>query len=413
MPESTGPTLLSINNYHYRRGGADALFLEENRLLRRSGWNVVPFSMNHEKNDPSEWSEYFVDEIEFGAAYSLFAKVARAPKVIYSYEARAKLRKLLDQVHPAAAHAHNIYHHLSPSILGVLKGRGIPIVLTLHDLKLACPAYKMRTHDGICERCKGGALHNAVLHRCLKNSIFLSTIVMVESAVHRLLRTYDVNVDRFVVPSKFLIDKLVEWGWKRDRFAYLPNFVDIDRLRPVGNVGEAFLYFGRLVPEKGLETLVRAAALAHVPLWIGGAGEAQAGLERLSTKHGANVRFLGLLNGERLRDVISSARMTVAPSEIYENCPMSVLESYALGRAVIGARIGGIPELVADGETGFLFQSGDADALASRLRRVADMPDRAVASMGQSGRRLVERNFTAQAYQSGLIEIFRDTGVRC
>ena len=176
------PTLLSVNNYYYRRGGAEVVFLGQNRLFEDIGWRVIPFSMQHSSNFDTPWSEYFVNEIEFGAQYSTWQKLAWIPKVIYSFEARRKLARLVDMVQPDVCHAHNIYHHLSPAILSLVKSRGVPVVLTLHDLKLACPAYKMLTHDGICERCKGGRLYNVMWHRCIKESISLSAVVMLEAS---------------------------------------------------------------------------------------------------------------------------------------------------------------------------------------------------------------------------------------
>ena len=174
-------TLLSVNNYHYYRGGAETVFLEHNRMFERQGWQVVPFAMHHARNLPSPWSEHFVDEIEFGETYSLREKLTRVPRVIYSRQARQRLRQLLDATHPDICHAHNLYHHISPSILGLLKQRGVPVVLTLHDLKIACPAYQMLASDGICERCRDGRLYNVVRHRCIKNSSALSAVVMVEA----------------------------------------------------------------------------------------------------------------------------------------------------------------------------------------------------------------------------------------
>ena len=407
------PTLLAINNYHYRRGGAEVLFFEENQILEGSGWEVVPFSMRHSENLPSKWSEYFVDEIEFGEAYSFVEKLTRVPKVIYSREAQAKLCKLLAKVKPSVAHAHNVYHHLSPSIFKVLKQHGIPTVLTLHDKKLVCPAYSMLTHDGICERCKSGALFNVVIHRCLKDSLALSALALLEAAVHRRLNSYGKNVDRFVVPSRFFIDKFVEWGWERGRFTYVPNFVDTDIDLPKKGVGKAFIYIGRLVPEKGLGTLVRAAAQAEIPVWLAGAGPMKEELERLVEQLGADVTFVGNLSKGELHAAIGQARAAVLPSETYENCPLALLDSYALARPVIGARLGGIPELIREGETGLTFESGDVGSLARSLRYMSDLPDRRVAEMGQAGRELVEADFTADAYRDRLLAVFRDAGAEC
>lgn len=407
------PTCLAINNYYYRRGGAEAVFLEQNRLFEKIGWQVVPFAMRHENNLPSPWSRYFADEIEFGRDYSFGQKVIRALKITYSFEARSKLRRLLADVRPDVAHAHNVYHHLSPAIFSLLKAHGVPTVLTLHDLKIACPAYKMLTHDGVCERCKGGRIYNVVRHRCVKNSLSLSAVIFFESAVHRLLGCYSRHVDRFVVPSRFYIEKLVEWGWPRERFAYVPNFVDVNAHQSDERIGKAFVYFGRLGPEKGIGTLIRAAAMARVPLWIVGTGPEEAALRDLAKEAGGDVQFLGYQSGTDLHETIRRSRTVVLPSEWYENAPMSVMEAYALGRPVIGADIGGIPELIRAGQTGVVFPSGDAAALSAVLAQFAAAEDDTLLGMGRAGRAWMEQEFTAERYRERLLELYRSMGVKC
>jgi glycosyltransferase involved in cell wall biosynthesis len=405
------PTLLSVNNYHYFRGGAETVFLEHGRLLGDRGWSVVPFAMHHPRNLPSSWSEYFVDEIEFGSHYSAFEKIRRAGRVIYSWQARERLSRVLDNARPDLCHAHNIYHHISPSILGLLAQRGIPVVLTLHDLKIACPAYQMLAADGICERCKGGRLYNVVAHRCIKQSALLSAVVLAEAVLHQLLGSYRNCVARFVVPSRFYMDKLVEWGWPADRFFHVPNFVELERYDPNVQPGGRFLYFGRLSREKGLATLVSAAARARAPLTIVGTGPDLESLRRTADDLAADVQFHGFLTGTALHDAIREARAVVLPSEWYENAPMSILEAYALGKPVIGARIGGIPELVQEDRTGLLFASGDADALADALARLQSLPDAELASMGQTGRDWVASEFSSRQYLDRILALYRNLGV--
>jgi len=201
------PRLLSINNYYYHRGGSEAIFFEHNRMLEELGWSVVPFAMRHASNLETPWSQYFVDDLEMHGDYSLAQKLTRLPKVIYSFEARRRLDQLMARARPDIAHGHNIYHHISPSILGLLKRRGIPTVLTLHDLKIACPAYNMLAHDGVCERCRGGKLYNVVLNRCIGGSAAMSLVVMLEAALHKLLGSYRRHVDCFIVPSRFYVEK--------------------------------------------------------------------------------------------------------------------------------------------------------------------------------------------------------------
>jgi len=404
--------LLAINNYYYPRGGAEVLFLEHNRLFENIGWQAVPFAMRHAKNLDTPWSAYFPDEIEFGADYSLGAKLLRAPRVVYSVQARQRMRRLLDAVEPSVAHVHNIYHHLSPSVLPLLKQRGIPIVMTLHDLKLACPAYTMMCGGKPCERCRGGKLYNVALNRCIKGSLALSSLVMVEAYVHRALGLYSGNVDRFVVPSRFLLEKLVEWGWPRERFVHIPNFVDIDRFTPRTEAGRRFVYCGRLDELKGIETLVRAAALARQPVTLIGRGPLEARLRALAAELHADVAFPGYLTKDALAAAIGDARAIIVPSECHENAPLALLEGYAAGKPVIGSRIAGIPELVREDETGALYPVGDAAALAEALDKFAALPDSRIMAMGATGRAWVERDFNAAVYVERQLALYDALGVR-
>ena len=404
-------TLLAINNYYYYRGGAETVFLEHNRMFESLHWQVIPFAMQHAKNLDSPWAHYFVEELELGEHYTLRGKLARAAKVVYSFEARDKLARLLDSTAPDVCHAHNIYHHISPSILGLLHSRGIPTVMTLHDLKIACPAYNMLATDGICERCKGGRLHNVLLHRCIKQSTSLSAVVMVESMVHRLLGSYRKHVSRFVVPSRFYLDKFCEWGFPRERFHHVPNFVAAERYAPQFSPGRPFVYFGRISPEKGLATLIRAVALVGCSLQIIGTGPQLEELRNLATQLAADVTFLGHLTGEALHHEVRRARAVVLPSEWYENAPMSLLEAYALGKPVIGARIGGIPEQVLNGQTGITFTSGDPVSLAAALRAMADCTDDEVEQFGRAARQWVEQEFSVALYRDRMVDIYRGLGV--
>lgn len=404
------PTLLSINNYYYRRGGADVVFLEQNRMFQEIDWNVVPFSMEHPDNLESAWSEYFVSEIEFGRLYSIGQKLVNAQKVVYSFEARSKLSKLIADTAPNIAHMHNIYHHISPSILGLLYSNNIPAVMTLHDLKLICPAYKMLTHDGVCERCKPSKIHNVITHRCIKNSLSLSSLIFAESLVHRILRSYEKGISRFIVPSRFYLEKMVEWGLQRERFSYIPNFVNCDLFEPAYAPGKEFVYFGRLSSEKGLRTLVEAAAAARVSLSVVGAGPDERALKSLASELHADVKFHGYQTGDELLNLIRVARAVVLPSEWYENAPLSVMESYALGKPVIGANIGGIPELIRNGETGEIFESGSVEDLTGLLRRFMNAPDEELETMGRKGRAWMETEFTAGKYMERLLRLYQEIG---
>jgi glycosyltransferase involved in cell wall biosynthesis len=405
------PQLMSINNYYYRRGGSEVVFFEHNRLFEEAGWSVIPFSMHHALNEPTPWSEHFVNESD-RAGQSPIEKIARAASAIYSLEAARRIRGLIALARPDIAHAHNIYHHLSPSVLVELHRENIPVVLTLHDLKLVCPAYKMHTQGAICEDCRGGALRNVVRRRCIKNSTAMSTLVWLEATVHKSLDLYMRNVTRFVVPSRFFLDKIGEWGVDTSRFAHVPNSIDVEALESTDAPGDTFVYLGRLVPEKGVATLVRAAAKARVRLRIIGTGPDEAMLRQLAHELGGEVEFTGYLSGAELRAAISAARAVVIPSEWYENAPLSVMEASALSRPVIGADIGGIPELIRAGETGFVFQSGNVESLAERLEEVQRLPATRLRSLGSAGREWMRSEFSPAHYRERISALYEDIAVR-
>jgi glycosyltransferase involved in cell wall biosynthesis len=407
-PEKRGSKLLSINNYYYRRGGAETIFFEHNRLFEEVGWDVIPFAMSHPKNEKSEWDKFFVDEIECGHGYSIMEKIGMLHKVVFSFEARKKILALIDVTQPDIAHAHNIYHHISPSIFTALKNRGIPTVLTLHDLKIACPAYKMLSADGICERCNGGKIWNVVQHKCIKGSYALSALIMLEAATNKFIGSYSNGVCRFIVPSRFFLEKFVEWGFPREKFVHIPNFVNVDRLTPSGIPGRHFVYFGRLSTEKGLETFVRAVAHSQTKAKIIGTGPEEERLRQLASIVGADIEFLGYKSGEALFNCIRSARAVVVPSEWYENAPVSIMEAYALERPIIGANIGGIPELLKAGETGALFQPGNVEELSERLLQMASRTDAEVHNMGRAGREWMKNNFTESIYRERLLKLYEE-----
>ncbi|MFN9746407.1 MAG: glycosyltransferase family 4 protein [Betaproteobacteria bacterium] len=404
--------LLNINNYHYRRGGSDVIYLEHGAMLQALGFDSGWFAMHHPKNEITSWSRHFIDEIEFGHDYSVAQKAVMAAKVVWSWEARAKLGRLLDEFPADIAHLHGIHHHLSPAILPLLAARGVPAVMTAHDLKIACPAYKMLNSGGICERCRDGSVLNVVRHRCVRDSLAASAVVAVESGLHRALGTWHRHLAAVVCPSRFFLEKFVQWGWRREQLLQIPNWVDAEAFKPHYRPGRHALYFGRLAPEKGVATLIRAAAAAGVPLKIAGTGPEETSLRSLAAQLNGEVEFLGFCSGDALHDVVRAARCVVLPSEWYENAPMSVLESMALGTVVVGADIGGIGEIVGHGDSGWLFPSGDAAALAARLQVLTATPDQQLVEQARVARARVEQRFSRQGYLRAMLALYARLGVR-
>ncbi len=406
------PTQVSVTSYYYRRGGAEAVMLDQNDLLEAQGWKIVPFAMEYEKNFDTEYDDYFVEEIDFASDYKPVEKVRKALKSVYSLEARSAIGKLIDDVQPDIVHAHNVYHHLTPSIFGAVQKKGVPMVMTVHDLKIGCPSKLMLAPDGVCERCKGGKTWNAVQQRCQKDSLVLSAVVALETTLHRSLGSYNKNVDLFILPSHFHRNKLVEWGLPEAKTRYLPNAVDVTEMVADFTPGKRFVFVGRLSEEKGLLTFVQAVADSGVAATIVGTGPQEEELRALVERTGADVEFAGYQTGDALFDIVRGARALVLPSECYENAPVVLLEAYGVGTPVLGSDLGGIPELIEEGETGLLATAGDAASFATQLATMQAMSDTELETMARAGRAFVETRFTRERYLEDLLSIYAELGVR-
>ncbi len=266
----------------------------------------------------------------------------------------------------------------------------------------------MLAADGICERCKHGRLYNVVLHRCIKGSSGPEWRRDGRIAASSTAGIARAGKARFVAPSRFYIEKLVEWGFDETRFRHIPNFVAPERYSPDFSPGNTFVYVGRLSPEKGLKTLVSAAALSGCSVRIVGTGPQLEELRLLADRLSADVTFVGYLSGAALHDEVRAARAVVLPSECYENAPMSVLEAYALGKPVIGARIGGIPE--ADSRRTHRHICAERRFRCSRCSIAASQRSaRQLKSsdLGREARRWVEQEFSASIYRERMIDLYR------
>jgi glycosyltransferase involved in cell wall biosynthesis len=406
------PKLLNINTYHYRRGGSDVVYLEHGALFEKAGWDTAYFAMHHPKNESTPWSRYFVDEIELGHSYSIARKISIAKQIIRSSVHGKAINRLLDDFPADIAHVHNIRHHIAPNILGELKRRGASVVLTVHDLKMCCPAYRMLDgQNQLCEACKPNKVYNCTLKRCMHGSLPLSTLISIESAIHRIDGSYSKNVDRLICPSKFYLEKHVEWGWPREQLVYIPNDFAVPSSEVVPAPGEYLCYFGRLSFEKGVKTVIRACAAAGMPLQLVGEGPEEGALRSLAAETGADVTFHGRQSGEDLFSIVRGARACVLASEWYENAPKSVLEAFGLGKVVIGADIGGISEMIMPGETGWLFPSGNVAAIEEVLRNVLATPDSRLVEMGGKAMSFARAEFSTELYLKRMINLYEELGV--
>lgn len=402
--------VLLVNKFFFHKGGAEGVFFDTARLLERYGHRIDFFSMAHPLNLPCADERYFTSYADYESR-NLKKKISSSLKALYSFEAKQKIGRLIREKGGVdIAHIHNIYHQISPSILRELKKRGVPIVMSLHDFKLACATYLMAGENGVCDACKNRKFHHCLLKKCANGSLTKSCLLTLEMFLHHhILRIYDL-VDIFISPSEFHQSKLKEMGFKRE-IVHLPNPIILDGLEPAfGWKDKSIVYFGRLSPEKGLFTLLEA--MKKVPgawLKIIGDGPMRNSLEEKAKKEGIrNVSFLGYKSGEELQKEIKASMFTVFPSQIYENNPRAILESFALGKPVIGSNIGGIPELVKDKLTGLLFEPKDADGLNHKIKFLLDNPAR-IGEMGKNARGLVESEYNCETHYRKLIQIYENT----
>jgi glycosyltransferase involved in cell wall biosynthesis len=399
--------VLAANKYYFVKGGAERYYFELADILRSRGHEVVPFAMQHERNDPSEHADLFVSHEAFDGGAGPLTQLRAAARVVYSVEARRKIETLVERVRPDVAHLHNIAHQLSPSILWGLRARGVPVVQTLHDYKLVCPNYQMFVHGETCERCRSWRYWNAVVHRCMRDSLARSATVCVEAYAHRILRTYEQGVSLFIAPSRSLRDRMIAHGVAAEKIVHLPYAIGLSAYQPAYAPGGYVMFVGRLAAGKGVETLLRAAARARsVRFRIVGSGPLGPALQTTAANERLdNVEFLGHLSGRDLARAFQGALSVVVPSECYENSPLAIYETFAYGKPVVGSSIGGIPELVVEGETGRLFEPGDAAGLAEALVRLWDDPAKA-ADMGRAARLRVEREFGPERHYEEIVRIY-------
>ena len=392
--------ILMVNKFLYHRGGAETYAFELAEFLQRQGHEVQFFGMEDPRNVVGNQLNLNVSQVEFRG--SSIKQAAYPLRIVYSREAREKIRKVLMHFKPDYVHLNNINFQLTPSILYEIHAQGIPMIQTLHDFQLVCPNHMMyREHDTmICEECRGRRYGACVRHRCIHNSRVKSFMGALEGWLYYRMKTYQM-IDAFIAPSQFLADKMVDFGEDAGRIHTIHNFIKRDYDQMHFQKQDYFLYFGRLSIQKGIPTLMRVIrSLPEVPFVIAGSGELE---DEVKQAELPNLKFAGFQTGEALVKLIGEARATLLPTEWYENCPMSVLESLMVGTPVIGSRIGGIPELVDHDVDGLLFPAADEQALRHQVQTLWLQTEKA-AAMAVKARQKVEA-FSIDGYVEQLMAL--------
>lgn len=359
--------VLLVNKFYYHRGGDCIVALATERLLKAKGHAVAVFGMKHPENLPSPWTTYFPDEVSFSDT-RLRRRFRAAGRLFRPRAVMDGFSRILDDFRPDVVHLHNIHSYLSPVVAQAAHQRGIRVVWTMHDYKLICPTYACLRDGKPCELCF--RRKSAVLsRRCMKGSRAASLLAWME-ALYWNRKKVERLVDRFISPSLFLKEKMVSAGFSAAQIEVAPNFVDM-HMPVVRTKEDYYCYVGRLSVEKGVEMLLRAAGGLPYRLKVIGGGTMSDYLKKQYPHR--HIEFLGQLSHEQLLPIVQRARFSVIPSIWYENNPLGVIESLCLGTPVLGARIGGIPELIEEHVNGLLFEAGNEVELQQKIERLFSM----------------------------------------
>lgn len=397
--------ILFVNKFLYPRGGAETYFLKIGEELARRGHEVEYFGMYDEKNTVGNSLHLATTNMDFHAAGP--EKLLYPFRIVYSREAKRKLKEVIAAFGPDIVHFNNINFQLTPSVICAGAECGVPMVQTVHDVQMLCPNHMMMEYHSkkLCEDCMGKkSKWPCVKKRCIHGSLPKSLIGAVEGTLYECSPVYD-KIHRFICPSAFLEEKLLNVPRFRGKTVMLHNFLSKVSDADGAPKGDYVLYFGRLAEEKGIDRILEACRLLpDIPFVIAGGGPLEDLCKNCTLP---NVKYVGFKTGKELEELVAGALFTLHLSIWYENCPLALLESQSLGTPVLCNRIGGIPELVEEGKTGILNDTFTPEAYAETI--AALYADKALlAEMAQNCLRKRESMMTLERYCDKLLALYTE-----
>lgn len=370
--------ILLINKFHYMRGGSETYYFAQAEALQRKGHEVIFFAMSDPQNLECDQKEYFVPNVDYNLGKGITSKMKMVRNFFYSRAAATKMEELVKKEKPDIAHVGLLHRQITFSVIDVLKKYNIPIVMTMHDLIFACPNYTMLTNGKVCEKCLNGSVINCIIGKCVKNSVLKSTLAAIEK-IYLLKKAYYNKIDLFITECKFYESLLKKSGVTTSKVITMTNFLPINQeYKPYYESQDYVLYFGRFSREKGLMTLLKAQEATkcrHKLILVGKGPIEEEMTDFIKTHNLTNVEIPGPIYGKDMEKIIEDAKTIIVPSEWYENCPYALLQSIAKGKVVIASKMGGLPELIEDGNTGFLFEPGNVIELSKKIEQVMMMDE--------------------------------------
>lgn len=387
--------ILIANKFYYNRGGDCVISIALEKLLKEKGHKVAFFSMQHPNNFDCPWNEYFPSYIDF-QSHKIINIAKSINRLYHDHEVKKKFKKLIHAFKPDIVHLNNIHSQLSPIIGEIAHKENIKVIWTLHDYKLICPSYSCLRNGKPCELCVSNGINNVLYKKCMKNSLPASALAYIESCYWHRARLNN-NTDLFIAPSTFMKNMMIKGGFPATKIRVLSNFTNRDL--PTSTIGKEnfYCYVGRLSTEKGVKTLIKVAKQLPYHLKIIGDGPLK---DELLDEKSDNIEFVGFKEWNEFRQIVGQAKFVIMPSECYENNPLSVIEALSLGTPVLGANIGGIPELINE-QNGMLFEAGNADDMREKIEHMFDKvfnyTDICTAA---------REKYSAESYYRKLIEIY-------
>lgn len=401
--------ILQINNCHYRRGGSETVYFNTIRLLTDHGHDVACFSTKDSRNEASEFEKYFIQNINI-RDLSLCKKIQQAPAYLYNTKAGKNLEQLIRDFRPDVAHVHLYYGLLTVSVLKTLKKFNVPVVQTVHDYRLVCPVNTFLDKEcNICELCMDRHFYHSLQKKCSDGKISQSTMVMLEAYLWKYFICPVNYIDHFIFVSRFIQGKHLGLCEKAKKsYSQIYNYADTRSHDKSIVKGSYFLFFGRLSVEKGIRTLLSVFTRRNdQKLVIAGTGPMRNLVEKAANE-ASNIEYVGFKIGKELESIIKNASFIIIPSEWYENNPLSLVEAYSLGKPVIGADTGGIPELVQNGINGFIFESRNDKSLESVIGLASKISDDDYTRFSVSAFDFASENFNKEKHYKMLMNVYSE-----
>lgn len=398
-----------MHKFYFPHAGAEAVLFNTEKLLRAHGHEVEAFAMEDERNLPARFEDDFAPHRSYTSGAPI-ARIRDAAASVYSFSARNALSRVIDRFKPQVAHLHIFSHQLTFSVVDALKLKSIPIVMTLHDYKISCPAYTHFRHGQECHACSERGVAMCLRNRCIKQSFGGSAMAALEAKLAQIRGSWK-HIDLFIAPSDYAASCAYEAGIPARQVRTIQNFLPLSEVVPRAGAtkGKRFLLACRLEQVKGVEVALDSFLddrLSDCTLVIAGAGGGLIDLVRkVAELHPSRFEFHERISRSEVIQLAANSLAVLVPSVWPENNPISLLEARAAGTAVIASKVGGLGEMVTDGVDGLLIDPGDKESLIQAIRKLADNVSMArdLAAMGDE--RLNTVNSESDHY-SALMEVY-------